>query len=241
MPFFSRLKRAIFNPEEYSNFILEKTKESIKYFFKFLIIFTLIVAVAYTYKFYIQGIGEEQVNILSDYGFDETYIEELKNVYENTNDIYIIAITFVASIISVYSSFALSILITICIFSVFGLIIARICGIKLKFGQTFNLTVYAITLPTILLAIYIVSNLIFEITIKYFSIAHDAITYIYIITAIMMLRADLIKQRIELAKIIKEQEKVKEELKEKEEQKEEKKDETEENLNEEGEPEGNKA
>jgi len=243
VPFFVRLKRAIFNPETYSNFILEKTKEAIKYFFKFLIIFSIIVSIVQTIDFYKQGIGEEQLNILTDYGFEEEYIQEFKGFYEQTNDVYIIAIAFIVNLICSYVIYGISTLLTACVFGVFGLIIARICGIKLKFGKAFNLAIYSITLPTILLAIYMISNILFEIEIKYFSLAYDAITYIYIITAVLMLRADLIKQKIELTKIIKEQEKVKEEAEEKEEKKEKKKDEKDENdeLNGDEEPQGNKA
>lgn len=240
VPFFVRLKRAIFNPESYSNFILEKTKEGIKYFFKFLIIFSIIVSIVQTIDFYNQGIGEEQLNILRDYGFDEMHIQEVKDFYEQTNGFYIIAIAFIANLISSYVIYGISTLLTACVFSVFGLIIARICGIKLKFGNAFNLAIYAITLPTILLAIYMIVNILFGIEIKYFSLAYDAITYIYIITAVLMLRADLIKQKIELTKIIKEQEKVKEEVKEKEEKKKDKNDENDE-LNGNEEPQGNKA
>ena len=45
------------------------------------------------------------------------------------------------------------------------------------------------------------------------------IAYIYIITAILMLKADLIKRQDELSKIIEEQENVKRELERKEEEK----------------------
>lgn len=243
VPFFVRLKRAIFNPETYSNFILEKTKEAIKYFLKFLIVFSIIVSIAQTIDFYKQGIGEEQLNILRDYGFEEEYIKDVKGFYEQTDDVYIIAIAFVANLTSSYVIYGISTFLTACVFGVFGMIIARICGIKLKYGKAFNLAIYSITLPTILLAIYMVSNIIFGIEIIYFSLAYDAITYIYIITAVLMLRADLIKEKMELAKIIKEQEKVKDEVEEKEEKKEKKKDKNDENeeVNGDEEPQGNKA
>lgn len=245
IPFFIRLKRAILNPEAYSTFMLEKSRESIKYLLKFLIIFTIIISIAYTYNFYQKGIGETELNLLRDYGFEENYIEQFQKAYEEVNDTYLIIIMFIVNSIALYVTYTLTTLLSACIFGVFGLIIARICGLKLKYASTFNLAVYAITLPTILMAIYMSTNLLFGITIKYFSVAYDAITYIYIITAILMLRADLIKQRIELSKIIKEQEKVREDLKEQEkepkEKEKEKKKKEEDEPEVEGEPEGNKA
>ena len=242
IPFFTRMKRAIFNPEEYSTFMLEKSGESIKYLLKFLIIFAIIVSIAYTYNFYQKGIGETELNLLRDYGFEESYIEQFQKTYEEINDTYLIIIMFIVNIISLYVAYTISNLLSTCIFGVFGLIIARICGMKIKFSQSFNLAVYAITLPSILLAIYMIANLLFGITVKYFAVAYDAITYIYIITSILMLRTDLIKQKIELAKIMKEQEKVREEMKEHDQEQKEKEEEKEEdNSKEEGEPEGNKA
>ena len=58
---------------------------------------------------------------------------------------------------------------------------------------------------------------------QYFYIVYTTITYIYIITAILLIRSNLIKQQIQLMKIIEEQEKVKEELKQQEEEPKEKK------------------
>lgn len=245
IPFFTRVKRAIFNPEAYSNFMLEKTSESIKYLLKFLIIFVILVSIAYTYNFYQEGIGEENINLLREYGFEESDIEKMQIAYEQVNNTYLIIAMFMINTISLYFAFTVSTLLSACMFGILGLIIARICGMKLKFSQTFKLVAYAITLPSILLAIYMIANLLFGITVKYFAIAYDAITYIYIITSILMIRTDLMKQRIELVKIMKEQKKVQEELKEQDddEDKEEKenKEDKEEGPEEEGEPQGNKA
>ena len=51
------------------------------------------------------------------------------------------------------------------------------------------------------------------------------ISYIYIITAMLMIKSDLIKQQIEVGRIIEEQKKVREEKQEEENKKEEKKEE----------------
>ena len=49
---------------------------------------------------------------------------------------------------------------------------------------------------------------------EYFSVMYTLIPYIYIITAILLTRSELIKQQVEIGKIEKVQEQVKEELEE---------------------------
>lgn len=55
--------------------------------------------------------------------------------------------------------------------------------------------------------------------IKYFDIAYDTISYIYVVTAILLMRADLIKQQIELTKIAEVQKEVKKEMQERKKEK----------------------
>ena len=106
---------------------------------------------------------------------------------------------------------------------IMGYFAARITGLKLKIGSLFNITVHALTLPILLNIIYIGVNLFTGFYMQYFYIVYTTITYIYIITAILLIRSNLIKQQIQLMKIIEEQEKVKEELKQQEEEPKEKK------------------
>ena len=96
---------------------------------------------------------------------------------------------------------------------------SKIINVKFKYKSIFNMSVYSLTLSIILYMIYIVINIFTGFTIKYFEIAYNAIAYIYIITAMLMIKSDLIKQQIEVGKILEEQKKTREE-KEKEENKE---------------------
>lgn len=50
--FLKRIKEAIFKPENYIYFASEGFLQSIKYFIKIMIVFSIIVSVAFTYKFY---------------------------------------------------------------------------------------------------------------------------------------------------------------------------------------------
>lgn len=90
---------------------------------------------------------------------------------------------------------------------------------NLNIGKSFNIAVHALTLSLILNMIYIVINTLTGFTIKYFQVMYTAIAYIYIITAIFMIKSDYNKRNIELQKIKSEQEKIRDELNLKEEEK----------------------
>lgn len=109
------------------------------------------------------------------------------------------------------------------------------------------MSVYALTLSVVLYMIYIVINLFTSFTIKYFEIAYNAISYVYILTAMLMIRSDSIKQQMEVEKIVEEQNKIREENKEEKKEEKQKEDQPKEKDNkkkekpENGTPEGNEA
>jgi len=172
----------------------------------------------------------------------------IKFISENSTKIYVI----LAVVIFVYFFivYLIQFLLDIILLSVVGYLLAKIVGVKLKYRAIFNMSAYAITLSIILYGIYMIVNLFTGFTIKYFEIAYNAIAYIYIITAMLTIKSDLIKQQIEVGKIEEEQRKIREEKKQKEEEeqknkeeekpKKEKKEKKEDNK-EEGTPEGNGA
>lgn len=130
----------------------------------------------------------------------------------------IFAIFATISFVYLYVVYLVQMILDILLLSVVGYLFSKIIGIKFKYKSIFNMSVYALTLPVILYMIYIVVNLFTGFTIKYFEIAYNAIAYIYIITAMLMIKSDLIKQQIEVGKIIQEQKKIREEKKKEEEQ-----------------------
>jgi len=135
------------------------------------------------------------------------------------------------------------------ILATLGYLTARIIGIRMRFSATCKMAAYALTLPILLNMAYVIVNAFTGFTIDYFQIMYTAISYIYMITAILLIKSDTMRQKMELAKVIEEQKKVHEELEnepekpEKEKKKEEKKDKKEEEK--EGtigeQPEGNQA
>ena len=109
--------------------------------------------------------------------------------------------------------------------AILAYIASRFSGLRLRYSALYNIASYSLTLPIILNIIYVVVNRLTGFTIEYFQIMYTAVATIYIITAILMIKSDVIKKQMELRRIIEEQEKVKQELKQKEEEEKEKREE----------------
>ena len=132
--------------------------------------------------------------------------------YVNSNEMLVVySIFFVVTIIFVFIAYSIQILLDIFLLSIIGLIMSKIAAVKLKYKEVFNMSIYALTLSVVLYLIYICVNISTGFTIKYFDLAYQIISYIYIVTAILMIKSDLIKQQIEVGRIIEEQKKVREE------------------------------
>ena len=134
----------------------------------------------------------------------------------------IYAMFIIISLVYLFIIYTLEILIDVLLLSVVGYLVTKIVNVKFKYRSIFNMSIYALTLSILLYLIYTIVNIFTMFTVKYFDIAYNAIAYIYMITAILTIKSDLIKQQIELQMIQKEQKKVKEEKREKKEKKEEK-------------------
>lgn len=135
----------------------------------------------------------------------------------NKNMSVMFATLVIGSTIYLFIVYLIQILLDILLLSIIGFLFSRIIGIKFKYKQIFNMSTYAITLSFLLYMIYIVVNLFTGFIVKYFGVAYNTISYIYIITAMMMIKSDLTKEKIMVGKIVQEQRKVREENKTEEE------------------------
>ncbi len=151
----------------------------------------------------------------------------LDYIYANQTQIYISVA--VAEFIYMYMIYLSSIIIDVLILAILGLIVARIIGMKIKFSASFSLGVHALTLSIILNILYIILNAFTGYTIRYFQIMYTAISYIYIVAAILIIKSDYVKRQIELNKIKTEQENVRQEIEKKREKEEDKKEKEKEN------------
>ena len=120
-----------------------------------------------------------------------------------------------------FMTYTIILLLDILTLSILGLIINILIKTAFKFADIFKISIYAMTLPIILYLIYSVANVVLGTTIKYFDLAYNAISYIYLITVLLIMKSDIIKNMQELQTVLEEQKKVKEEIKkEKQEEKE---------------------
>lgn len=292
--FFTRIKKAIFNFDEYEKFITESIKKAIGYFVKILLLFSLIITIALIYqtntqtKKTIDSIEKNfpnfiiENNILElegvenfEYYFEEINLEVimdenainvqntdytnglilLKNkmilrynglnnevLYEdifsqsiskktileitrkkewNTILVIIGIIIFIVSFIIYAIIFSIDVI----TLAILGLIINMIIKTTFKFKEILKISIYSMSLPIVLYLLYIVLNIIYGITIKYFEIAYNTISFIYLITVLLIMKSDLIKNTQELQKILEEQKRVKEELERERQEEKEKKEE----------------
>jgi len=123
---------------------------------------------------------------------------------------------FVIVFIYLFIIYFTTVLVDAILYSLIGYITGIMSGLKMAYRSVYNIAIYSLTLPIILNLIYIIINILTGYTIKYFSIMYTAITCIYIITAILIIKSDLIKKQLELSKIIQEQEKVRQKIQRKE-------------------------
>lgn len=150
-------------------------------------------------------------DILSQYNITNLDKQSvLDYIYANQSQVYISVA--IVEFIYMFAIYLTSILMDTLVIALLGLIVSRIAGMKLKFSACFSMGVHALTLPIILNILYIILNAFTGYTIKYFQIMYTAISYIYMVAAILIIKSDYIKRQMELDKIKSEQEKVRAEL-----------------------------
>lgn len=157
--------------------------------------------------------------------FNKSTIVNYLNKQFSGPKIYISFIIVIS--IGLFISFLLKTLLDVLVLSLFGMITTLFAKIQIRYRAIFNMSVYAITLSTVLQLIYIIINTFTGFNVKYFDLMYTAISFICLTASIFMIKSDVIRQQIELMKVIEqnkqEMEKQKEEKKEEQEEKEEKK------------------
>lgn len=166
------------------------------------------------YKDILENLGIEK--------FDKQTILKLLNEKLNSPKTYIMY--FVAISIYLFVAYFIASLLDVIILSLFGLITTAFARIQIRYRALFNMAVYSITISTTLQLIYIIVKTFTGFNVKYFDLMHTAISFICLTAAIFMIKSDVIKQQIELMKVM--EIKKKEQEEEKEENEEERKEET---------------
>ncbi len=306
--FFKKVWTSIRDFEGYEEFAASKTVQVIKYIVLITLIFSFVIALAYTYKFYLelgkiseyieQNVEElslidgkltvksdKEIIIENEHGAlpviivdtsedadEEGYLERLKAYdmgvlllsdkavlisnalnenqeinYKDVSDINIneksefLDIISPEGMLSVYGAFILSIfiylfviylisnLVDAVILGALGYIFARIVRLRLKYKAAFNIGIHALTLPIILNLVYIIVNTFTGFEIKYFQWMYTSISYVYVAVAILMIKTEIINQKIQLIRLKEIQNEVAKEQEDKEKEEEKKQEEKKEN------------
>ena len=175
--------------------------------------------------------------------------EKLIESLDGINRIPMYISIFIVVVLYMYIIYLFVTALDIAFVGIIGFVTTKLVRINIKIPLLCSMAIYSITLSVMLNAIYTPLKLLTGFNMEYFDLMYTLIPYVYMITAILMIRADLIKQQIEIGKIKKVQEEVKEEIEErKEEEKKkekdkekDKKEEKEKNEKGSGEPEGSEA
>lgn len=146
---------------------------------------------------------ESRLDLKIDESLRDEMVEVLGQYEAKTLNILFV----IASVISIFISYFIITIVDILILSLFGMITCVFTRIKVKYRAIFNMSVYAITISLILRLIYEILLLLFSFKVKYFDIMYTSIAYICLAAAIFMIRSDLIKQQIELMKVLEEKRK----------------------------------
>lgn len=175
------------------------------------------------------GTGTTQYSyekLAQTYNVQDMTKQDMLNYFTGTNLSMLYIGIFIMSFIYLFIEYFVSTLLDILILGSIGYVTSLILRLRIRFAAIIKIATYSLTLPILLNLLYITINTLFGFQIEYFQIMYVAVAYIYIVTAIMMIKADLIKRGQEVAKIIEEQQRVKEQLeKEKEEEKQKKEEE----------------
>lgn len=237
--FFKKIWYSIAKFEKYPEMAALGVKKAILYFTELMIIFSVLYTGTYVY--YVANIAEfdepnlalseKMVNLLVKESESENQeIVQTTEILKQYPDSTIIFTLW----ISVFISFYIATLMDVFTLSIFGLFTCLIARIKMNYKAVFNMSIFALTLSVILRIIYSMITMLTNFEIKYFEIMYIAVAYISLAAAIFLIKSDVIKQQLQLMKIIEEsKEKIEEKItiprkpkeEEKEENKEEKKEE----------------
>ena len=168
-----------------------------------------------------EGIQEMPMsNLGSIYGKNEFTKQDVVNDINNVNMLSLCISLILTVFLGFFITYLIISILDIIILALLSNIIAMLLRVRMKVSALVNISVHAMTLPIILLLIYLIILLTTGFEIKYFNIMYRGISYVYVITAIFLIRSNLIKQKMELTTIIQKQKEVKEQMEEKEKEKE---------------------
>ena len=216
---FSFINRIIFaiKLDKYQELANEKFTEAIKFTLKLMLISSLIISIAITFKFnkmINEGTFEQYVEELPKTGVSNVDIKQMTQEITKSNRVYVSLAFYISASIYFFIIYSLLAFMDIILLSILGFFVSRTFKVKLKYSALYNIGTYSLTLSIILNIIYVIVNLLSGIKIEYFTLVYNIISYIYLFAAILIIKSEIIKTNLELMAIVEEQKKVEEEIKE---------------------------
>ena len=139
--------------------------------------------------------------------------------YVNSSQVISLYISvFITIFVYSFMMYLLTTLSNVVFLSIFGYLTTWIARIKMRFVAVFNMSIYALTLSIFLNMLYIAVNIFIDFNMEYFQVMYIAVSAIYLVAAIFLLKTEFMKQQDELMKIAEAQEIVRKEMEEKDRQ-----------------------
>ena len=154
--------------------------------------------------------------ILNQMSISEFTKQNVIEYFNSSNVINLYISVFITIFIYGFMMYLLTTLTNAVFLSVFGYLAAWVARIKMRFVAIFNMSIYALTLSTLLNMLYIAINIVIDFNIEYFQVMYISVAAIYLVAAIFILKSEFIKKQEELMKIAEAQEIVRKELEQKE-------------------------
>lgn len=158
--------------------------------------------------------------ILNQMGISEFTKQDVINYARSSQIINLYVSVFLTIFIYSFIMYFLTTISNAVFLSAFGYLTTWIAKIKMRYVAIFNMSVYALTLSTILNMLYVGVNIFIEFNMEYFEVMYVAVAAIYLVAAIFILKSEFIKKQAELIKIAEAEAIVKKQLKEQEEKEE---------------------
>lgn len=204
--FFKMIWYSITKFEKYPEMAASGVKKAILYFIKLMLIFCVCFSVIYFY--YVDKVAKYEEN---DLDISKKIIYQVESIAVDEDQKALVGkmleeysknglISMI--IVSILITFFFSTLLDVLTLSLFGIITCFISKIKINYKALFNMSIFAMTLSIILKLLYFALLLLANFEIKYFDVVYAAVSYISLTAAIFMIKSDIIKQNLELMKII---------------------------------------
>lgn len=209
MNFFQKIWYSISKFEKYPELAALGVKKALLYFTELILIVSIIFTGIYVY--YIKNVAEfdEELNFSEKTASvltSKVNKEKIKNLETITESLKKekseILLFYMGS--AFFTILIFDTMLNVFTLSIFGIFTCFFAKIKMNYKALFNMSIYAFTLSIILRTIYFAITTLTDYKIKYFDVMYIAIAYISLTAAIFIIKSNVIKQHLELMRIIEE-------------------------------------